>query len=456
MIKLRSFLSTSISFILLFNISGFSQTKLEVEGPIVISSDADQSPKEGTIRWNDAYKDFEGWTGIEWKSLTKNQNTWGGNIAFQNLKINQAITNQYMHYGHSLKMFSDYVIIGAPQEEFTGVQSGTAYIHKYDGNWWVQEGKLVPSDGADLDFFGAAVDIYGDYAIVGAYRADEDNNFGDTGLAYIFKRNGSNWNEIQKLEASDFSEFGWFGFSVAIEGDYAMIGALDFLANDVNGGSVYVFHYDGSSWVEEAKLQASDGSAGNQFGFSIAMEGTQAVIGAVQDNNIGSAYVYKLVNNVWTEQAKLNESNLTNGAAFGASVDISSSLVIIGAFNDDVENINSGSVFIYEKGGNTWVQTSKITSPNNYQNGNFGRSVSISNGTLLVGAPLERVYGIQQGKAYVFQQSGSAWLLESELGSTSEESNNEFGWSSHILNNNIIIGAPSDEIPGAAYYFKKN
>ena len=148
-------------------------------------------------------------------------------------------------FGWSVSIDGDYAIIGADVDDFT---RGSAYIFKRTGTSWAEEDKLTASDGESGDCFGGTVSIDGDYAIIGV-PGDDDNGDG-SGSAYAFKRDGINWNEQDKLLASDGTADDDFGYSVSIDGDYAIIGAPE---ND----SSYVFKRDGTNWIQEDKLSES-------------------------------------------------------------------------------------------------------------------------------------------------------------------------------------------------------
>lgn len=202
--------------------------------------------------------------------------------------------------GQSVGISGNIVIAGAPEDSDNGYKSGSAYIfalNDVDPNNWVQLAKLLPSDGAENDYFGCSVDISGDTAIIGALRGESS----DSGSAYIFAPNEvdpNNWDQVAKLLPSDGAANDYFGFSVGISGDTAVIGAISGDGNDTDSGSVYIFRFNGSSWVEEAKLTASDGAAGDDFGWSISFSGNTAFIGAwIDDDNgadSGSAYIFGL------------------------------------------------------------------------------------------------------------------------------------------------------------------
>ncbi|HCO93284.1 MAG TPA: hypothetical protein DIU00_04915 [Phycisphaerales bacterium] len=168
---------------------------------------------------------------------------------------------------------------------------------------WVQLAKLVASDGAAEDYFGVSVSISRDYAIVGAHQSWGASQPLDDGKAYIFKWDGAGWSQQQKLLASDGAAGDWFGQSVSISGDLAIVGAHGDDDNGSKSGSAYIFKWDGMSWVQQQKLLASDGAAGDRFGVSVSISGDLAIVGAYWDDDAcpgdvacdsGSAYLLNL------------------------------------------------------------------------------------------------------------------------------------------------------------------
>ena len=151
----------------------------------------------------------------------------------------------------------------------------------------ISEFKITASDGAADDYFGNSVSISGDYAVVGAPNDDDNGSF--SGSAFVFSRSGTTWAEQSKLLASDGAAFDDFGVSVSISGDYTVVGASEDVDNGVLSGSAYLFIRSGTSWVEEAKLLASDGAADDVFGISVSVSGDNAIVGARSGN---AAYVY--------------------------------------------------------------------------------------------------------------------------------------------------------------------
>ncbi len=205
--------------------------------------------------------------------------------------------------------------------------------------------KIVASDRSAGDMFGGSVAISGDYAIVGAERA------APSGAAYIFMRSGTTWVQQQKLLFSHATTSDRIGCSVAIDGDYAIVGArwedLDAMGGNVasNAGCAYIFMRSGDVWIEQQKLVANDRATLDEFGWSVAISGDHAIVGAPYEdhdatggsefNSAGSAYIFVRNGDTWTQQEKIVASDRNIGDEFGGSVAISGDHAIVGARFED-------------------------------------------------------------------------------------------------------------------------
>ena len=210
---------------------------------------------------------------------------------------------------------------------------------------WTQAAKALASDGQASDEFGMSVDIDGDYAIVGAIGDDDKGT--DAGAAYVFVRSGTTWTEQAKLTANDGAAGDYFGMSVSIDGDYALIGAYWEDQRGTNAGAAYVFVRSGTSWSQQAKITASDGAAYDDFGWSVSIDGDYAVVGSYI-NSSGSAYIFVRSGTSWTQQAKLLASDGAAYDYFGYSVFISGGTALVGAYKDDnTKGTDAGSAYFF-------------------------------------------------------------------------------------------------------------
>ncbi len=342
---------------------------------------------------------------------------------------------------------------------------------------------LTAADGSAYDLFGYSVAISGDTVIVGAVYHDVAGNE-DRGAAYIFGRNqggADQWGQVARLTAADGSAYDEFGWSVAISGDTALVGAPSGdVGSNTNQGSAYVFgrNQDGTDhWGQVARLTAADGSAYDLFGCSVAISGDTALVGARSDDvgsntNQGSAYVFARNQggaDQWGQVAHLTAADGTVGDNFGHSVAISGDTALVGAPFDDVgAHRNQGSAYIFARnqgGADHWGQVAHLTAADGSAYDEFGSSVAISGDTALVGADYDNVAGNEgQGSAYVFgrnQGGADQWGQVAHLTAADGSAADLFGSSVAISGDTALVGAPYDDVgsnldQGSAYVFGRN
>jgi hypothetical protein len=450
------------------------QASLDIAGEIKLGN-TNRPAEAGMVRWNNDTKDFEGYNGMEWISLTKSNAATGhwGQISAANIIENTKLLASDGaigdDFGYSVSISGDYAIIGAPYDDI-GVNGdqGSVYIFLRNGTAWAQQAKLIASDGAANDFFGYSVSISGDYAFVGAVFDDVGANM-NQGSAYIFIRNGIGWTQQAKLTASDGAEVGLFGYSVSISGDYAIVGAkYDDVGANTQQGSAYIFFRTGTAWAQQAKLNASDGASSDYFGHSVSISGDYVIVGTTNDDvggntDQGSAYTFLRSGTAWTQQAKLIASDGAISDYFGSSVSISGDYAIVGAKTDDVgSNTDQGSAYIFIRLGLSWTQQAKLTASDGAADDYFGYSVSISGNYAIVGALYSDV-GVfpNQGSAYIYIRNGTTWVQQAKLNTSDGDSNDYFGHSVSISGNYAIVGARNDDIgansdQGSVYIILKN
>src|SRR6266511_4321181 len=274
---------------------------------------------------------------------------------------------------------------------------------------FTQQQKLEAPDARSGDAFGWSVAISGDTVVVGA-PFDADRAGGDQGSAYVFVRSGGVWTQQQKLISSDAAAGDNFGWSMSISGETVVVGApFASGAAGSNQGSAYVFVRNGGVWSQQQELIASDAAAGDQFGHSVAISGETVVVGARNHAGAaglqqGSAYVFARSEGVWSEQQELLASD---GGAFdlfgGNSVAISGETVVVGAELGGAAANRQGSAYVFARSGTVWTQQQKLLASDGEPFDNFGWSVGISGGTVVVGAMFDDgAGGGNQGSAYVF------------------------------------------------------
>jgi len=292
----------------------------------------------------------------------------------------------------SVAVGSGRIVVGAWGNDDVVDKSGSAYIFDLDGN---EIAKITASDAAENDNFGWHVAAGSGRIVVGS-RWDDDNGT-NSGSAYIFDLDG---NELAKITASDAAEFDVFGYSVGVGSGRIVVGAPLDDDNGSGSGSAYIFDLDGN---ELTKITASDGAADDQFGFSVAVGSGRIVVGAILDDDdgdaSGSAYIFDLDGN---QLAKITASD---GAAvdwFGYNVAVGSGRIVVGAYRGDDNGTDSGSAYIFDLDGN---QLAKITASDGAAEDRFGYSVAVGSGRIVVGSTLDDDKGTNSGSAYIYSLS---------------------------------------------------
>ena len=269
----------------------------------------------------------------------------------------------------------------------TVVTSGPLAIHAQTVDAQCEMGRLIAGDPDFDDRFGVSVEVSGDYAVAGAFLDDEAAS--DAGAAYVFHRQGTRWIQQQKLMASDAAVEDHFGTDVAISGDHLIVAATRDDDNGTSSGSAYVFRRDGAKWIEQAKLTASDGASGDTFGFELDIDGDCIAVSAIADTdagpNAGVVYVFRRDGDDWVEEIKLTAADAAPNDNFGTGVSISGDQLVVGARRDDDRGSDSGSAYIFRHQDGTWIQEAKITVSDGASGDWFGEAVSISGNVVLVG-----------------------------------------------------------------------
>jgi hypothetical protein len=346
-------------------------------------------------------------------------------------------------FGNSVAISEDIAIVGSHFEDANGWGAGAAYLFRRNGNNWSEEQKIIGSGIDDYDFFGTSVDIAGNVAVIGS-PADQG-----TGTAYVFRWNGTNWVEEKILQASDGLSNELFGQSVAINrsADMIVVGApMDGLGE----GSAYIFTYNGSTWIEQQNIYANDGIAGDKFGFSVSISenGNAILIGETGSNYSGKAHVFVKDGNTWVRVSKLLPTNGSNADGFGPSVSINDNFAVVGSRYDDVDFIDCGSAHIFKRDGNNWTWLYKISADDRHENQRFGY-VGISSDLIIVGATHDNQNGLDAGAAYIFKYNGKFWTQAAKILPVDGFAEDWFGSSVKINGTLAIIGSPYDNDNGS-------
>jgi hypothetical protein len=332
---------------------------------------------------------------------------------------------------------------------------------------WVQTAELTASDGGAGDQFGLSVSISGNTVVVGAPFHTVGNNLGQ-GAAYVFVEAASGWSSMTQtaeLVASDGATNAYLGTSVAISGNTIVVGADGTtVQGNPHQGAAYVFVEPANGWgnmTETAKLVASDGYVGDNFGASIAISGSALVVGAPyasigSNYQQGASYVFVQPGNGWanmTQTAKLTSSDGAVADIFGDSVAMDENTVVIGASGASLSGMAyAGKAYVFVQPGSGWTdmtQTAELTASDATADSYFGSSVAVSGNTAVVGAPSDF-----SGAAYVFVEPTGGWTdttQTAELAPGAVGSLLLMGTSVALNGNTIMAGATGATVQGNAY-----
>ncbi|MDH3986589.1 MAG: FG-GAP repeat protein, partial [Gammaproteobacteria bacterium] len=351
----------------------------------------------------------------------------------------------FAQFGVQVAVSEDTLVIGSHQHEHSGLsKAGAVYIHKRIGRDWPLQQKIIASDAAVNDLFGASVDIDGNRIVVGAPGKD-----GGDGAAYMFERVGTVWFERQKVVSGQADVAGdGFGSSVGVGGNWAVVGAEYDSDIASNAGSGFVFEFDGFEWLLRDTLLAADISADQQFGNGIGMDGDSIVVSASGPG--GGVYVYARSGSLWPQEAKLNSP----AGQLISAVAISGDTVIAGASSDATEAVNAGAAYIYRRPFSVLpaatlpvvILSPSDPAPEKY----FGSSVAVRSDQYLVVAGGDNSKGTNSGAAYNFREFDGVFIEQRKLVSSSGQEGDMYGalamnGAAAINRDLMAFGTPGDD-----------
>ncbi|WP_221392753.1 malectin domain-containing carbohydrate-binding protein [Dyadobacter sp. NIV53] len=391
-------------------------------------------------------------------------------------KIGPPSPQPYGFFGIAVAIDGDYIVVG--EDQYEEVYFGVAHIFQKDTSnpdVWNLNKTLNPIATAYSRTFGNTVDIDGDRAIVG-----------DNGSAYLFQKNtgGANtWGQEKRLVIMRPNPGDQYGSAVAISGNYAIVGALNDdmdIDNDnyvASAGSAYILVKNGNNWQTVKKLVGLPREEDTNFGLSVAIYDTLAVVGAPyegQNSSTGALYVYSKNQggaNNWGLVTKLSLP-VTGDYQFGYSVFINNSYIAVGVLGDHSINSsgttisNSGAVYLYQKNHavpGSWSMIKKVIASSPAYGDHFGASVSMSGDYLLVGAPdndydvTKKIFLVNSGSAYLYGKNiggENNWGQIEKITSDARKENGKFGSVVSMSGDYALI--TSKGVSGSATIYKKD
>jgi hypothetical protein len=355
--------------------------------------------------------------------------------------------------GYSVAVSGDTALAGAPG--YAG--SGAAYVFVRSGGTWTQQALLSVGALTIGDQFGASVALDGDTALVGA-RFHDSGGVIDSGAAYVFTRSGSSWILQKTLSAgAGMAANDQFGSAVALEGDTAAVGA-EYRPLGAATGAVYVFVRSGTTWTQQgaAPLTAADGVPGDRLGGSVAISGDTILVSAAWRDSgglgdSGAAYVFTRSGTTWTQQGSaLTASPVEAAEWFGVPVALEGDNAVLGAVgHDTAAGTFVGAAYVFTRSGTTWAQQARLLGSDSLDTDVFGSAVALSGDVALIGAPQhDTAAGADAGAAYAFARTGTTWTQKQKLTASDGAAGDRFGGSACVAGATELVGAPGRTVSG--------
>lgn len=369
---------------------------------------------------------------------------WGTTVKAQftqAAKIVSDIRESRAEYGTSVAITENFAIVGASREI---IASGAAYVYSKDNQGtWSYSQRLAATDPNDGAEYGGGVKFSDDYLVVAAGRADVAGTQ-RAGALYIYDYINNTWEFGTKLVASDMTNDAKLGMnptSLDVEGNTIVAGAP---GENAWTGSVYVFTKVAGTWTETQKIMSPTPQASDVFGIGVALSGDYLVVGANEvDGRKGAAYVYlKNGSGEFEYEQTLMASDAANDDFFGTSVSVAGDQMIIGSYGANQEQ---GAAYIFERDNQgSWIEVQKLTGNPSSEGTQFGWSTDIQQDYIIVSAP--HIFGFEAGEVYFYKRENSGTWMEDQVIQGSDTAAEDFyGWSIAMHQNQLIAGAPWED-----------
>jgi hypothetical protein len=356
-------------------------------------------------------------------------------------------------FGSAVAIDAQHILVGSPYADDDGEISGAVSAFTRDSAGWKAGDRFAVTGAEAFDRFGTAVAIDEPYAIVGA-RGDDDQGT-NVGAAYIFRWTDTTWVEQVKLTVEEIVDGADFGYAVDISGDRVIVGAPGALVADTagNAGAAYIFERDSIGWSRDTMLVAEEAAPGDHFGHAVGLDSTTAIIGArgvdgVQDD-VGAAYIFGHSDGRWSLESSLSAPEPSADDHFGFSVAVAGSRALVGAWGDDTQAAEAGAVYSFVRASGEWTTASTLTAQDGAADDRFGYAVAATGETAVVGSVWSDVHGDGSGASYVYRWEEDSWQQEIKLAPDSLNAGDEFGYAVAVNDHReVLVGARGHDSGG--------
>lgn len=340
------------------------------------------------------------------------------------------LDNGVDEFGQAVALSADTAIVVAEEHG--------AYVFETGSDGWTNTTVLVPRDREDFGGHKVSASLVGEKAVIGGPEA---------GAAYLFERAGGEWTQRHRFNPDTIQAE--FGRSVAFDGDRVVVGDAHDPTTMVSYiGGAHIFRSDDGDWTREASITTD---TQHLFGTSVAVDDETVLVGApfaeTDEHRPGTVYAYERVDGVWERQAVLSPADAADAddARFGQTVALDGDTAVVGA--PEIPR-GTGRAYVFERTNTGWSQAARVTAPTISEGAEFGRSVALLDGTVVVGAPRAH----NTGRAYVFEASDT-WTEPLRLAAADLHDDAEFGAVVALSGTTVFVGAPVFRAASGAYVF---
>jgi hypothetical protein len=378
-------------------------------------------------------------------------------LTFTQTKLLAADAAQYNYFGLSVAVRGDTAIVGAYGKSDLVRNAGAAYAFTRNAGSWTQQARLGTSSPLIDAYLGATVATNGSYTAAGAPYASVGAQ--NDGVVYLFSN--ATWQQQTILLPNDPDSLSQFGNALAINDNTLFVGAPMHDSFGVNAGAVYVFTFDGVSWVQQQKLIGVDTAPGDRFGSALALNDGWLAVSAPLHSSPGSpggaVYLFEFDGISWVQRYKVGAPDTIAGDRFGSAIALDDGWLAVGVPLHRFVGSASGAVYLFEFNGTAWVQRQKFVASDTAGSDQFGSALALENRRLVVGAPLHNSNGPASGAVYIFERATTTWIERAKLIGSDTNAGDRLGGSISIDGNTILVGAYGDTAAGpatgAAYVF---